>query len=293
MHASGSVAPAAAADLIGAGDLAHYRLNGFLVTGLVLPEDVLAAAEAAFARFRKGERDRQLPLTARLFDRAHADDEPLAQYGYLAIQMDAFLRLARHPFIAASAALLAGTEEIRLFHDRMIIKHPAAHQPADRSSIGWHTDRAYWRTCSSNAMLTAWVPFQDCSPEIGTLMVMEGSHRWDGNDWMATSHDGDMDRLERQVQTGSAPIRKVAYAVRRGQVSFHHCRTVHGSGPNTTSRARTSLSIHLQDGANRYAPHVDAAGRKLGHTNDLLCRSDQHGHPDYGDPEVFPVLWRA
>jgi hypothetical protein len=65
-----------------------------------------------------------------------------------------------NPLLGAIAARLSGSREIRLWRDQMIFK------PTDltgsKTSIGWHTDRAYWKACSSANMLTAWVPFQNC-----------------------------------------------------------------------------------------------------------------------------------
>ena len=41
-----------------------------------------------------------------------------------------------------------------------------------------HADHAYWGTCSSQRLLTAWIPFHDVDEESGTLAVLDGSHRW-------------------------------------------------------------------------------------------------------------------
>jgi len=37
---------------------------------------------------------------------------------------------------------------------------------------------AYWKTCTSNGILTAWIPMQDASMEMGTIAVLDGSHLW-------------------------------------------------------------------------------------------------------------------
>ena len=76
----------------------------------------------------------------------------------------------------------------------------------------------------------------------------------------------------------------------RGQVSFHHCRILHGSLPNLSTRARAALAVHLQPADNRYRPVILPNGRQLAHSNDLLCRVDEEGRPDYTDPAVFPLL---
>jgi ectoine hydroxylase-related dioxygenase (phytanoyl-CoA dioxygenase family) len=79
----------------------------------------------------------------------------------------------------------------------------------------------------------------------------------------------------------------------RGQISFHHSRTIHGSFPNRGNQPRVALALHMQDGANRYQPSLRSDGRPVRLFNDSICRQDSHGLPDYSDDDVFPVLWRS
>ena len=73
--------------------------------------------------------------------------------------------------------------------------------------------------------------------------------------------------------------------MRRGQVSFHHCRTVHGSSANRSTSARRALAIHLQPTTNRWRPGAS-------HPNDTLVRTDPTiDGPDYTDPAIQPLLW--
>ena len=70
--------------------------------------------------------------------------------------------------------------------------------------------------------------------------------------------------------------------MRRGQVSFHHCRTVHGSGPNHATQPRRSLAIHLRPGDDRWREHITGAGVVARHGNDRLVATVD-GVPDYTD----------
>jgi ectoine hydroxylase-related dioxygenase (phytanoyl-CoA dioxygenase family) len=71
-------------------------------------------------------------------------------------------------------------------------------------------------------------------------------------------------------------------------VTFHHCRTVHGSGPNRSGAPRRSMAIHLQPADNGYRP-VGDDGLPTYHRNDELVRRAD-GVPDYTDPRICPVL---
>jgi hypothetical protein len=37
----------------------------------------------------------------------------------------------------------------------------------------WHVDGDYWGTCSSEELLTGWIPFHDCPEELGPLAVIK------------------------------------------------------------------------------------------------------------------------
>jgi ectoine hydroxylase-related dioxygenase (phytanoyl-CoA dioxygenase family) len=156
--------------------------------------------------------------------------------------------------------------------------------------VGWHTDRQCWRTCTSLEMLTAWVPFHDVVATSGSITFIDGSHRRqaDGLDFF----DQDLNRQETALAAAAGrPLVTVPAVLKRGQVSLHHCRTVHGSGPNRSAQPRRSLAIHLQPSDNRYQRQTLPDGRPACHRNDDLCRRADDGTPDYTEPALFPVLW--
>jgi ectoine hydroxylase-related dioxygenase (phytanoyl-CoA dioxygenase family) len=76
-------------------------------------------------------------------------------------------------------------------------------------------------------------------------------------------------------------------------MSFHHCRTYHGSGANVSGRPRRAISFHLQDGGNEYRTYPLATGGVVEYNHDTLVRRTPDGRPDYADPDFCPVLWRA
>ncbi len=271
-------------------DVAFYREHGWYVSPLILPDELLEDAQHGVERYHAGERDTPLPLSGGYLDWREEHGNLLRLNDYVSLQNEQLRALVSFPLIGAIAARLAGTRTIRLFHDQLVCKPP--HVPGDNTAIGWHTDRAYWHTCTSTSMLTSWIPFQDCTVEMGPLTVIDGSHRWPGSDGMRTFNDRDLDRLEQSFQTGGAPVKKVTQVLRKGQVSFHHCLTLHGSLPNRSQKTRLALTVHMQDGDNRYCTRLDAHGRPLLHINDLLCRRGPDGLPDYSDPEICPILWQ-
>ena len=270
-------------------DISHYEEHGWWVSPPILTAAEIDEAHFGTQRYYSGERDAALLLQVGT-DWTEAAGNVLRQNDYVSLQIEELRRLAHHPLVAATAARLARTPEVRLFHDQLIYKPPHA-RPAD-GTVGWHTDIAYWKTCSSRNLITAWIPFQDVTEDMGPMMVLDRSHRWPGNDRLETFHESDLPALEARIERAGQPLHPVPLLLRLGEVSYHHCGTIHGSRPNRSDRARLALAVHMQDQANGYARRTDANGKRLTHLNDFMCRRDASGDPDYHDPEICPVLWR-
>ena len=92
------------------------------------------------------------------------------------------------------------------------------------------------------------------------------------------------------MPSGSTTLKRVM-ALQKGQMSFHHTRMLHASDVNRGAFPRTSIALHMQDGANRYRRYLNERGEPWHLVNDDLCRKTVDGTPDYTDPTVFPVLW--
>jgi len=149
-------------------------------------------------------------------------------------------------------------------------------------------------------MLTAFIPFHDCDEEMGTITMVDGSHRWKevGIEDSTSRHFAERDRgdLERMLTENAAhngaEVRKIPMIIPKGHMSFHHCRTYHGSGPNLSDRPRRAVSLHLQDGANRFREFPLSDGSLAFYNHDSLVRRTADGRPDYADPDYCPTLWR-
>jgi ectoine hydroxylase-related dioxygenase (phytanoyl-CoA dioxygenase family) len=229
-------------------DVALYREHGWWISPRdFIPDELLDGAARGQERLYAGELDTPIPgREGEGWQPGHGDDV-LRKNDYASLMVDELGALVRFPAIGAAAARLAGADEIRLWHDQLLHKPPEDDHAA--AVVGWHTDRQYWLTCSSTEMLTAWVPFHDCDEETGTLEFVDGSHEWSER---ATGLDFFSSDLAAQEAGLGRELRKVPAVLRRGQVSFHNCRTIHGSGPNRSGAPRRSLAIHLQPGDNHY-----------------------------------------
>ena len=279
-------------------DVEFYAEHGWYLSKKLFTDDEVDELVAASERYYAGERDRRLPKRPpklAYWDPSHGDVQ--RHNDYVHYEHDGLAKLLCKPLIGAVAAALARADAIRVFQSTLIYKPPLATEPTN--IVPWHFDKHYWSPSTSDRMLTAFIPFHECGEEMGTITMIDGSHRWreTGGDDTVTRHfaerdPGDLEgMLGRNAAYNNANVVKVPMIIPKGHMSFHHCRTYHGSGPNRSSRPRRAISFHLQDGENAYRPFVLRTGETLVYNHDVLVRRLPDGRPDYADPAFCPVLW--
>jgi hypothetical protein len=281
-------------------DVRFYAEHGWYLSEKLLSDDEVDSLVRASERFYAGSRDRRLshrPSRLAYWEPQHG----LVQRhnDYIHYEDDTIGQILRKPIIGAVAARLAGADVIRLFQSTLIMK-PAEVDEAT-NTVPWHFDKHYWSTSSSERMLTAFIPLHDCDEEMGTITMIDGSNRWTeiGDRDSVTLHFAHRDRdeleemLEENAGYNGVEIRKVPMNIRKGHMSFHHCRTYHGSGANRSGRPRRAISLHLQDGENSYCERRLSDGSLTMYNHDELVSRNAAGLPDYADPEFCPVLWHS
>lgn len=272
-------------------EVEFYEHHGWYISQPIITEAIMAEAMAGVNRFYQGERDAVLPSQGYSDWQLSDGDQIIRNNEFVSLQNRELRQLALQPMIGAIAARLARTEEVRLLDDQLVYKPPQ--DQTQLTSVGWHTDRAYWGNCTSDQLLTAWIPFQDCELNMGPLVVIDGSHKWSGLDHFRGFGQSDLSVLTDQLQQYgiTAPIKEIPLTLRKGQVSFHHCWTIHGSYPNHSQRERLAIAVHLQDASNQYRPYRNDQGQDIHMFDEQLCRTLPNGDPDFSDPNIFPVLW--
>jgi ectoine hydroxylase-related dioxygenase (phytanoyl-CoA dioxygenase family) len=282
-----------------ASDVEFYAEHGWYLTKKLFTDSEVDELVAASERYYAGERDRTLPLRPpklAYWDPSNGDVQ--RHNDYVHYEHDGLARLLCKPLVGAVAAALARAGEIRVFQSTLIYKPPIATEPTN--IVPWHFDKHYWSTSTSDRMLTAFIPFHDCGEEMGTITMIDGSHRWQetGRVDSVTKHFAERDNsdLERVLAENAAynnvEVVKIPVIIPKGHMSFHHCRIYHGSLANRSPRPRRAVSLHLQDGENAYREFVLTTGEVLTYNHDAVVRRLPDGRPDYSDPEFCPVVWR-
>ena len=140
-------------------------------------------------------------------------------------------------FLMSASQLLDGA--VRFWHDQLFCK-PAHHGGV----VAWHQDYSYWTRTQPMAHLTCWIALDDSTRDNGCLYYVPGSHKW--NLLPMTGLAGDMNEImtvldEEQKQA----FRPVPIELKRGQCSFHHPLTVHGSYENRSDRPRRATLVNV------------------------------------------------
>ncbi len=269
-------------------DVAFYEEHGWFITKKIIPDEIIDIAVAGSEKFYRGEQDSTLPVATGYSNWTPEDGDVVRNNEFVSLQKTELAQLALQPIIGAIAARLARTEEIRLLDDQLVYK-----PPQNYNSTGWHCDQAYWSTCSSQKLLTTWIPFHDIDEARSPLVVIDRSHKWSGLGNMRFFNDPNLDNLIHQLPTAKKEMVKVPMVMKKGQVSFHHGWTIHGSYPNRSDKFRLALAVHLQDKENYYRPFTNKQGKEIHIFDEQICRKLPNGNPDFSDPAVFPVLWSA
>jgi ectoine hydroxylase-related dioxygenase (phytanoyl-CoA dioxygenase family) len=270
-------------------DVAFYEEHGYWVSGKILPDELVDAAVDGAERHWRGERDWPLPASGHFSDWKPSDGDTIRNSEYVSLQNREIRALVHYPVIGMIAARLSRSSVVRLWDDQLVSKPPAT-GPAG-PVVGWHSDRAYWMTCTSPDMLTAWIPLHDCPLEMGPVMYIDGSHRWPISETMRHFNLADLDAVQERTMGRDVDSLKRVIAAEKGQVSFHHSRLIHASEVNRSTRPRTAIALHMQDERNRYRVYLNEQGEPWRLPNDDMCRTGPDGLPDYTDPAVFPVLY--
>ncbi len=219
--------------------LSEEQIQKYRKEGYVLAHSVLSASEAADLREECHELVQRLSRSANLdatwgsVQNATASTTVLHRHN-VQFYVAHFARLLLDQRITVPASQLMGSPNVQLHHCKMFIKPPERGSP-----FPMHQDYPYFPH-ERNTMLAAVVHFDDSTIEKGCLRVMPGSHL--GGPLRHLSQQ-DFHLPEDLYPVESAmPIEAEA-----GDVLYFNYLTIHGSGINSSSEARTTLLIQMRD----------------------------------------------
>lgn len=151
--------------------------------------------------------------------------------------------LVRHPAILDPVEDLLGPD-LLCWTTNFFIKE--ANNPA---FVSWHQDATYWGL-DPDEVVTAWVALSDAPVESGAMEFIAGTHRAGQLPHADTFHAHNLLSRGQEIAVKVDAERAVRVPLQAGEMSLHHVKLAHYSGPNTTGDRRIGLAI-------RYIPpHV-------------------------------------
>jgi ectoine hydroxylase-related dioxygenase (phytanoyl-CoA dioxygenase family) len=266
-------------------DVQFYQQNGYFIAPKIIEDEFLDRIRDAMKKIYDGEYETgrepwggrwtkpENPHAVWKMDQSHWSNNTMRE-------------LATFDMIGAIAAKLSGASCIRLWHDQLLFKPGQKGTPsAAGGNVGWHQDNNYWQ-CAPDTLLTAWVAFDDVTLDNGCMQVVPESHKWGLLQGDFFNQDLDSMKADMEQKTGRE-FKTVPLAMKAGQVSYHHCLTIHGSGPNKTDKPRRSLAVHLHPGDATYI----AGTPNDNHMNAILMRQLGRKHGDHFAGEYWPTLY--
>lgn len=138
-------------------------------------------------------------------------------------------------------------DDIRFWYDQIIMKPGGV-----LGDTPWHQDAGYWRprpgssakaSLAAERAVTSWLALSEVTEHHGCMQFIPESHL-DG----LAAHD---DASKSSVINGALEVldvdasKAVTVTMQAGDISFHHCRTLHYTTGNDAQTPRRGLVTHL------------------------------------------------
>ena len=111
--------------------------------------------------------------------------------------------------------------------------------------VSWHQDLTYWGLGETDQELTAWLALSDVNIESGCMRFVTGSHHQQILPHRDTFDAANLLSRGQEVAVDVAEDDAVDVVLDPGQVSFHHGRIFHSSGPNRSAHDRIGLAYRF------------------------------------------------
>lgn len=234
------------------GQIAQYHTDGFLFPVNIMETASAARVRAGIEQLERDYPDGTLP-------------RPLNQYfrvnGQVVIPL--LSEVARLPAVLDAAQSILG-DDLLIWSIELFIK-----EAGSPKIVSWHQDLTYWGLGETDEELTAWIAFSDVSKASGCMRFVAGSHNERIQPHVDSFDDGNLLSRGQEIAVDVDESAAALVELKPGQMSLHHGRMFHASGPNTSQDRRIGMAIrfvtpnvHQQVGERDYAMLVRGADRQ-------------------------------
>jgi non-haem Fe2+, alpha-ketoglutarate-dependent halogenase len=143
-------------------------------------------------------------------------------------------------------------------------------EPETPAFVSWHQDLTYWGL-DDVSETTAWLALTPATPENGCMRFIPGSHSGAIVDHRDTFDDSNMLSRGQTIAVEVNEADAVDAALLPGEMSLHHGRLFHSSGPNTSPDRRIGLVLRYIKPSMRQVSGQTTSAH-------LVAGEDHYGH---------------
>ncbi|MEX0609505.1 MAG: phytanoyl-CoA dioxygenase family protein [Balneolaceae bacterium] len=182
------------------------------------------------------------PLLKKPMEERSTFEKAFIQIGNLWGSNEIVKKLVLSKRLGKIAADLMKVDGVRLYHDQALYKEPTG---PTKNITPWHADQYYWPLDTDNTV-TAWIPLQKTTEDMGPLAFSKGSQKFDFGRDMEISDDSE---AKIQQALSDANLELVSSGFDAGEISFHGGWTFHRAEANTSNKVRAVMTIiYMEDG---------------------------------------------
>lgn len=273
---------------------AAYWKDGYAFPLPVFSNEEVAAARSAFENFES------------LLTKSALPDHPAA---YLRTNVEVLLpavaQIARDSRVLDAVEQVLGPD-IMVWSSEFFVKEPHTDK-----IVSWHQDLTYWGLGETDGEVTAWIALSPVTRENGCMRFVPGSHHTAIVPHNDTFAEENLLSRGQEIAIDVDESSAVHIELQPGEMSLHHGRMFHASGPNTSDERRIALVVryvkpqvrqHVADkdyamlvrGANREQNFVDfCAPANILSDEGLSLRDEimRERNKAYGEGSAEPITY--
>lgn len=213
---------------LSADQVTAYQEDGFLFPLQVFPAEEARGFRAGFEALEQRYADGGLP-------------RPLGRY----LRVNAHIVIPLAAQIASDPRVLDRVESILgpdllVWSAELFIK-----EPQTPHIVSWHQDLTYWGLGETDQELTAWIALSPATVKSGCMRFVAGSHKQRIQPHNDTFSDDNLLSRGQEIAVVVNEDDASNVILEPGQLSLHHGRMFHASGPNQSDDRRIGVAVRF------------------------------------------------
>ncbi len=220
---------------LNASHISFYQENGYVVVENIISKEEVSFYKDIYDDFLSGKINvgkNRSDLGAALGDNKTVEN--ITQIMWPSAFFPQLLEMAYHRRALAISKELMG-DDLEMDFDMLINKAPGTN-----TVTPWHQDEAYWVNMPDKRATSCWLALDDATIANGCMWFVPGSNHHEVRPHRHAAKEGGA--LVCDVAEGEG----TAVELKAGSCTFHHGRTLHYSGGNTTKNQRRAFIINFR-----------------------------------------------